>query len=313
MKARGRPDTFAWALVVLACPAIAFARGASEEVVAESVGRLQEVKNAGGVSTTGTAHGVRIIRAGKSLSPRLGIELRAGDRIVTDVSTQVVIGSEGGPKIFLGINSDLTLRKASCSLTLGSLLLTIKKLFRVETKFVVAGVEGTELALSVGEGDVMALSVLEGAVRLESRTAKWIPRTYTDDQEVIARGEAEPEKLQRDAIRAFHRRDYDTAVALYDRVLLADPENAYLLNLKAYSLFKRKLLGQAIDVQKESVRVDPQYAWGYFDLARFQCASGRFDDARESIELAREKGGPWLIEKMQGDGEFRRLCKRVLE
>lgn len=116
----------------------------------------------------------------------------------------------------------------------------------------------------------------------------------------------------RDAIVAFHQRDYGTAVALYDQALRADPNNAYLLNLKAYSLLKLKRLGDAIAIQKESIRVDPGYAWGYFDLARFQCAAREFDEARKSIELALEKR-PGLRGTMEKDGEFQRLCESVLK
>lgn len=116
----------------------------------------------------------------------------------------------------------------------------------------------------------------------------------------------------RDAIVAFHQRDYGTAVAFYDQALHADPNNAYLLNLKAYSLFKLKRINDAIDVQGESIRIDPDYAWGYFDLARFQCAAGDFGAAGKSIEIALQKR-PALHSTMEKDGEFQRLCAAVLK
>lgn len=323
-----RSKRMTWLVVVFASPAIAFAcRGSKErpipsaesrtatagthEVLVEQLGRLQQVINEAGVATTGVARGVRVIRDGKDLTPQLGIELREGDRVVTDGSTRAVIGSETGPKISLGANSDLTLRKASGFLSLGSLLLSFKGLFRLETEFVVAGVEGTEFAVSVGSGNVMAL-VVEGRVRVESKGEKWASRSYEKGEQCLVRGDAEPEKLTRGAIMAFHQRDYDTAVALYDQALLADPDNAYLLNLKAYSLFKRKRLSEAIDVQSESIRVDPGYAWGFFDLARFQCAAGDFEGARKSIKIALEKS-PGLRRRMEGDGEFRKLCGAVFK
>lgn len=115
----------------------------------------------------------------------------------------------------------------------------------------------------------------------------------------------------RNAIVAFHKRDYDTAVALYDQALRADPNNAYLLNLKAYSLFKLKRLQDAINVQNESIRVDPDYAWGYFDLARFKCASGEFNEARKSVEIALKKEHR-LRGIMESDWEFQRLCGHIL-
>ncbi len=114
------------------------------------------------------------------------------------------------------------------------------------------------------------------------------------------------------AIEAFHQRDYSTAVSFYDQALRADPNNAYLLNLKAYSLFKLKRVGEALEVQRQSLQVDPGYAWGYLDLARFQCAAGSFDEARRSIASALEKR-PSLHAIMAKDGEFQTLCGPVLK
>jgi hypothetical protein len=283
---------------------------------------LQEVTGKGGLRRTGVARGVRLVRNGNSIAPDVGIGLHEGDRIITDADTRAVIGSESGPKLSLGKNSDVTLHEQSAFVRLGAILLSIKRLFRLETRFVVAGVEGTELALSVGPSAVMAL-VVEGKVQVRSRDGRWAPRSYARNQGCIVRGSAEPRTLTQRAIRAFHQRDYETAVALYDQVLLAQPDNFYVLNLKGYSLFKRKLVGQAIDVQKESVRVNPDYAWGYFDLARFQCAAKQLDEARESIKKAldtaedesKEGGGGghlWMSKLMENDGEFQRLCRPVL-
>lgn len=111
----------------------------------------------------------------------------------------------------------------------------------------------------------------------------------------------------RDAIAAFHQRDYASAVNLYDTALAADPGNAYLLNLKAYSLFKLKDIDKAIAVQQEGIRVDPTYAWGFFDLARFQCASGNKSAAAVSFAEAVRKDAR-LQRKAAQDGEFQRLC-----
>lgn len=282
----------------------------TRDVVIGELATLQEVV-AAGMSTTGPARGVRLIRDGEDTMPHVGIGLRAGDRIITDGATTAVIGSPTGPKISLGANSDFTLREGSVSLELGSLLLSIKRIFQVETEFVVAGVKGTELALSVGSDAVMAL-VVDGTVEMQSKGEKWAPRSYTTGKGCVVRGTTAPKSLTRNAIAAFHQRDFDTAVALYDQALRADPGNAYVLNLKAYSLFKSKRLSQAVGTQRESLRADPEYAWGYFDLARFQCAAGDFNEARKSIAIAREKGGASLIQKMEGDGEFRRLCRSVL-
>lgn len=114
------------------------------------------------------------------------------------------------------------------------------------------------------------------------------------------------------AIEAFHLGDYSTAASLYDQALQADPRNAYLLNLKAYALFKLRRISDAIEVQEEGLEVDPDYAWGYFDLARFHCAAGSFDEARRSLARALEARSN-LGAIMEEDGEFGALCAPILE
>ena len=84
------------------------------------------------------------------------------------------------------------------------------------------------------------------------------------------------------------------------------------MNLKAYSLFKLNRISEAIEVQRQGLQIDPDYAWGYFDLARFRCKAGAFDEARQAIDGALEKR-PGLRAHMEKDGEFQRLCAPVLK
>ena len=114
-------------------------------------------------------------------------------------------------------------------------------------------------------------------------------------------------RKSRSAIEAFHQRDYDLAIQSYDRALRCDPKNAYLLNLKAYSLFKAGRIEGAIQAQEESLLQDPKYAWGYFDLARFLCAAKSYDKAAGARTTALQLR-PELAEVMNNDGEFMRLC-----
>lgn len=117
----------------------------------------------------------------------------------------------------------------------------------------------------------------------------------------------------RSAVQAFHQRQYSTAVELYSEALTCDPGNAYILNLQAYSLFKLGRLEDAIRSQQRSLASEPDYAWGYFDLARFLCASGtsRLVEARSNIDRA-VRLRPNLGQIMQGDGEFVRLCGEMV-
>lgn len=116
----------------------------------------------------------------------------------------------------------------------------------------------------------------------------------------------------RDAIAAFHARDYKGAVSLYEAALDADPDNAYVINLKAYSFFKLGKLSDAIATQEFGLRIDPGYTWGLFDLARFQCAAGDVEAASKSIgeAIAREERFRQLALQ---DGEFSRLCSSLVQ
>lgn len=113
----------------------------------------------------------------------------------------------------------------------------------------------------------------------------------------------------RSAINAFHAGRLEDAVALYDEALQADPDNAYLQNLRAYALFRLHRVDLAIEGQRRSLAVDPQYAWGYFDLARFLCSAQppKLEEARQAANKALELR-PELRGIMERDGEFQRVC-----
>jgi tetratricopeptide (TPR) repeat protein len=136
-------------------------------------------------------------------------------------------------------------------------------------------------------------------------------RTETAQLRQELGGAREALAASRSAIAAFHQRDYDRAVRLYDQAIKADSGNAYLLNLRAYALFKQGRLADALAGQELSMRADSGYAWGYFDLARFECAAERLQDARRSIDKALALR-PGLRTVMADDSEFQRLCARVL-
>jgi tetratricopeptide (TPR) repeat protein len=113
----------------------------------------------------------------------------------------------------------------------------------------------------------------------------------------------------RAAINAFHAGRLEDAVALYDEALRADPANAYLQNLRAYALFRLRRVDAALEGQQRSLTADPNYAWGYFDLARFLCAASppRLKEAKQAADRALALR-PDLRRIMEQDGEFQRVC-----
>ena len=76
-------------------------------------------------------------------------------------------------------------------------------------------------------------------------------------------------------------------------------------------MFKSGRLREAIEGQQRSLLADTTYAWGYFDLARFFCASSRREEARQAgMHAIRLR--PDLLGVMRRDGEFLKLCGRDL-
>lgn len=112
-------------------------------------------------------------------------------------------------------------------------------------------------------------------------------------------------------INFYHTGNYTSAISSYDQALALDSLNAYILNLKGYSLFKAKQLAQAERALRRSVEVSPSFAWGYFDLARVLCAEGKFADASSATKTALSLR-PDLAETMRGDKEFSKLCQAIL-
>lgn len=117
----------------------------------------------------------------------------------------------------------------------------------------------------------------------------------------------------RAAINAFHSGNLDEALTLYNEALASDPNNGYLQNLRAYTLFRLGRVNEALDGERLSIAADPSYAWGYFDLARFECAASpsQMQNAREAVEEALRLR-PDLRAYMKNDGEFQRVCKHQL-
>lgn len=111
----------------------------------------------------------------------------------------------------------------------------------------------------------------------------------------------------RAGIKAYHQGKYKEAIASYDRALEKAPNDAYVWNLKGYSLFKAKRYNESVQALLKAVEVDPQYAWGYFDLARVYCAIKRPDAATEAMRHA-IRLRPNLREIAAKDREFTKLC-----
>jgi tetratricopeptide (TPR) repeat protein len=119
------------------------------------------------------------------------------------------------------------------------------------------------------------------------------------------------------AINAFHRREYAQAVRHYDEALRFNPGDPYIYNLKSYSQFKGGDVAGAVRTVTRGLELDPTYDWGYFDLARYQCAEGSPRAALATIKQALNVRGDPIRTGVKffssNDGEFRRLCGPILK
>lgn len=117
------------------------------------------------------------------------------------------------------------------------------------------------------------------------------------------------------AIRAFHAKNYALAIVKYDEALRLDPGDAYIHNLKSYSQFKAQDYQGAIQTLSRALELDPTYDWGYFDLARYQCAAKLPQEALATISEALAQRGEsvrkGLAFFLSEDGEFRSLCRDI--
>lgn len=174
------------------------------------------------------------------------------------------------------------------------------------------------------ERERLELAIRQGAVRLgdlrasEAKARREIADLagQADALRAELKGAREATPVLIEAIDAFHRKEYKLAIARYGEALRLNPGDSYIYNLMSYSQFKAGDLEGAIKTLSQSLKVDPSYDWGYFDLARYQCAAGRSSEALETIQHAVDVRGV-SIRKMTSfflseDGEFRRLCAGVL-
>jgi tetratricopeptide (TPR) repeat protein len=192
----------------------------------------------------------------------------------------------------------------------------VKELGKSSRKAAILSLIGFLLVLAAIGYAITELNALErqrASLLKEQQGLKTDTERYRSD---LARLRADLAKTRaslsagRAAINAFHSGRLEDAVALYDEALASDSDNAYLQNLRAYSLFRLGRVDAAIEGQRRSIAADPKYAWGYFDLARFLCALSppRVEEAKEAAKKAIELR-PDMRAIIRGDGEFQRVCR----
>jgi tetratricopeptide (TPR) repeat protein len=159
-----------------------------------------------------------------------------------------------------------------------------------------------ELEAQIGRNQAL-LKDSETQVRKSREEAEGVRRQLANSRAAVS--------YVTQGINLFHQRRYVGAVSQYDRALQLDPENPYVHNLKGYALFKARRLSESVEALRKAVKIDGQYAWGYFDLARAYCAAAEFENAKQAAQKAIELR-PELEQIMKADGEFMRLCRKIV-
>jgi tetratricopeptide (TPR) repeat protein len=109
-------------------------------------------------------------------------------------------------------------------------------------------------------------------------------------------------------INNFHAKDYAAAVDAYDKAIQLDSLNPVIFDLRGYSLFMNKRYDEAIISLKRSVRIDPTYSWGYYDLSLALWAKGLKSESIKAIEKLVEID-PYFKATIKKDVQFNKIIQ----
>jgi len=138
-----------------------------------------------------TLGNVSVLRVGKPLRPRPELRLQPGDEVATDVNGYAVIRYASGASVYL--KPDTRVRVGSIFVVFGEVFARAKELFRVDTDFVTAGVEGTEFSLQANRMGLITVTVREGIVVCSSMRGRWAPVRMQNGERLVAVQEQTPE------------------------------------------------------------------------------------------------------------------------
>lgn len=163
--------------------------------------------------------GVRIRRDGQALAPVPGLPLRAGDLVETLPPLVAVIRFEDGHEAVL--LPATRVRIGSMIAEIGNLFVRVyesaRDRFKVKTRYVTAGVEGTSFWVRVEPGDRLTVGVSEGRVLLSSVDQRWPALPVMSNEVAVAVGPAAPAKA------LAERAQLDAIVRQMGRLRLAPP------------------------------------------------------------------------------------------
>ncbi len=138
---------------------------------------------------------IQIIRNGQNIEARIDMKLQNYDEIKTDGKTTVVLYLRG-TNVILKPDTHVEIVASSRKIHhhLGEIFVHVQgKTFDVETRYVVAGVEGTEFLVKVNKSDIVSVTVLDGLVRLKSKSSNWNSVELEEYQRAIISAKQPPQ------------------------------------------------------------------------------------------------------------------------
>jgi len=146
------------------------------------------------------SQGVTIIHGGQSRTGAPQQSVLKGDTMRTLPGGVAILTLRPGYELIVEPGSEISIENPSIFVTVGKLFLkklkAAREALRLNTKFVSAGVEGTQFVFEVTRDDVVRLTVLEGFVWLRSRTTGWTAVTYRAGESVTIRDGEPPGRIQ---------------------------------------------------------------------------------------------------------------------
>lgn len=140
------------------------------------------------------SRGSVVVRRGALLLPGRDVGvLRANDEIRTGSDGFAVINYPNGSQILVRPHSRV--RTGSLFIAAGQIFARIKGLFRIDSDFVSAGVEGTEFTMTAKPGRT-TVTVREGVVVCSSRSSGWTPIRMSAGERLLARKPERPTGLR---------------------------------------------------------------------------------------------------------------------
>jgi tetratricopeptide (TPR) repeat protein len=122
-------------------------------------------------------------------------------------------------------------------------------------------------------------------------------------------------------LQRFFRKDYEGAIEFYNGAIKIDDNNPVLFDLKGYALLRKSRLrngtevaeraqdlAEAIKSSEQSVKLDPNYEWGHYNLALAYWEDNRpeqaVDEVQKFLEMERS-----ACEIIKHDAQFGKFTK----